>query len=196
MWEKIPTMESIFGVEEQREKTWAEECEDVVCEQCPKLTWQQRIGGCLCCLFLGFFISIGSTFRLIGLLQGNPTPFAVMYTTGNVISICSTCFLYGPWTQAKKMFEPTRAVATTIYIVMLGVTLFVAYTTADIPLRGFILVICIVCQFLALMWYTLSYIPFARELVYNCLKSTICSGLTKCCPEEESSSFPFTSGEI
>lgn len=31
-----------------------------------------------------------------------------MYSLGNIISLCSTCFLYGPWTQAKKMFAPTR----------------------------------------------------------------------------------------
>ncbi len=54
--------------------------------------------------------------RLIQLLEGNPTPFAVMYTLGNVISICSTCFLYGPWSQAKKMFASTRYLL--LYIVI------------------------------------------------------------------------------
>jgi hypothetical protein len=51
---------------------------------------------------------MGSTFRLLELLKGNPVPFAITYTIGNVIGICSTCFLYGPWSQFKKMFAPTR----------------------------------------------------------------------------------------
>ena len=46
--------------------------------------------------------------RLLQLIAGNPVPFATMYSLGNIISLCSTCFLYGPWTQAKKMFAPTR----------------------------------------------------------------------------------------
>jgi hypothetical protein len=59
---------------------------------------------------VGFLLSLGSTFRLLQLLKGNPEPFATMYTIGNIIGMCSTCFLYGPWSQAKKMFAPTRYV--------------------------------------------------------------------------------------
>lgn len=44
------------------------------------------------------------------LVKGNPAPFAICYTIGNVVSICGTCFLYGPFKQAKKMFALTRLV--------------------------------------------------------------------------------------
>lgn len=59
-------------------------------------------------MMLGFLISLGSTLRLLDLMKGNPEPFAVMYSVGNLIGLCSTCFLYGPWSQFKKMFAPTR----------------------------------------------------------------------------------------
>jgi hypothetical protein len=75
---------------------------------CPTLTFQQRITGCLVCLMVGFLISMGSTFRLIKLVEGDPEPFAIMYTVGNVLGICSTCFLYGPVSQMKQMFASTR----------------------------------------------------------------------------------------
>lgn len=61
------------------------------------------------------------------LLAGNPVPFATMYSIGNVLAICSSCFLYGPWTQLKQMFAFTRIVTTTIYITMLGLTLFLVF---------------------------------------------------------------------
>jgi hypothetical protein len=74
----------------------------------PAMSLQHRIIGCLVCLVVGFIISMGSTFRLIKLMEGDPEPFAVMYTIGNVLGLCSTCFLYGPWAQMKQMFAPTR----------------------------------------------------------------------------------------
>ena len=84
------------------------ELEEQICSVCPSLTFQQRIIGCLTCLVVGFLISMGSTFRLIKLLEGDPEPFAVMYTIGNILGICSTCFLYGPMSQVKQMFAATR----------------------------------------------------------------------------------------
>lgn len=84
------------------------EMEEEVCAYCPKLTWEQRITGCLLCILIGFLISMGSTFRLVKLMRGDPVPFAVMYTLGNIIGLASTCFLYGPWKQIKQMFAQTR----------------------------------------------------------------------------------------
>lgn len=146
-----------------------------MCSFCPALTYQQRIGGCAICMMIGFFISFGSLFRLVQLLKGNPVPFATMYTIGNVVSLCSTCFLFGPWSQAKKMFAPTRAIATFIYFFFMGLTLFLAFYPNYIPIRMLLLVVTILCQFLALSWYTLSFIPFARDLVKNCCMETFCS---------------------
>ncbi len=61
------------------------------------------------------------------LLSGNPAPFAVMYSLGNILAISSSCFLYGPWTQIKQMFALTRIVTTSVYLSMLGLTLFLVF---------------------------------------------------------------------
>eukprot|EP00981_Chlorochromonas_danica_P005226 scaffold1046_cov162-Ochromonas_danica.AAC.56 len=92
------------------QKEWYEEWEEEVCSFCPKLTLQQRLAGCLICITLGFIISMGSTFRLVKLLEGDPEPFAIMYTIGNLLGLFSTCFLYGPLAQMKKMFASTSIV--------------------------------------------------------------------------------------
>jgi len=127
---------------------------------------------------------MGSTLRLIELVKGNPGPFAIMYTSGNLISICATCFLYGPWSQAKKMFAPTRAISTLIYIFFMCLTLFLAFYPGQIAFRVLLLILCIFAQFLALCWYTISFIPFARDLVLNCLREACCrSCKLDCCDD-------------
>ena len=59
------------------------------------------------------------------------------------------------------MFLPKRIFATSAYLISIIVTLVVAIQTKSTI--GTLL--CIFLQFLALTWYTLSYIPFARDLV-------------------------------
>ncbi len=188
---KVPgSIEQIFTGEEPQPKHWAEELEEQICSFCPACDYQTRIGGCLFMLTLGFFISLGSTFRLFQLIQGNPTPFAIMYTVGNFVSLSATCFMYGPWTQAKKMFAPTRFLATAVYFGFMFSTLFLAYYPYYVPLRGMLIVISVVLQFVALFWYTISFIPYAREVVLGCLgKVPCCQRIVSlgCCVEEEQS---------
>ncbi|MGH0158825.1 UNVERIFIED_CONTAM: hypothetical protein FKN15_039094 [Acipenser sinensis] len=62
--------------------------------------------------------------------------FAVFYTLGNLAALFSTCFLMGPVKQIKRMFEPTRLIAT---IVMLW------------HKKGLAIIFCIL-QFLAMTW--------------------------------------------
>ncbi|RYG69388.1 hypothetical protein EON64_02850 [archaeon] len=168
---------------EPEQKEWYEELEESVCSTCPKMSLQQRIMGCLVCMGTGFLISMGSTLRLVRLLEGHPEDFAVMYTLGNVLGLCSTCFLYGPLSQAKQMFASTRLAASLIYLTLMGTTLFLAFYPAYVPGRLALLVLSIVLQFLALTWYTLSFIPFARDLVAACLTRSCgcdsCSGSTQ-----------------
>jgi putative flippase GtrA len=82
--------------------------------------------------------------------------------TGNVISICASFFLNAPWTQVKKMFAPTRRIATSVYLITLALTLIVALAPA-VLFQGPLLVALVIVQFLSMIWYSLSYIPYARE---------------------------------
>ena len=43
--------------------TFLAEIEDEICSICPKMTYQQRIGGCVSFMVLGFLISLGSFTR-------------------------------------------------------------------------------------------------------------------------------------
>lgn len=118
------------------------------------------------------FISVAQDrFRLTGLILGigGLVSFAVLYSLGNICSIGSTLFLMGPVSQLKKMFASTRIIATIVMIVALILTLVSAFALND----TFLCFLFIIIQFFAMLWYSLSYIPFARDAVKKVAGSII-----------------------
>lgn len=134
----------------------------------PSLTWTQRWYGFCICFFIGSLTSLLSS---ISLAKGDIPLFSLLYTVGNVVSLCSTGFVWGPMKQCKKMFHKTRAIATSLYLICMITT--VVFATADLNIkksaRVGICVFLIVLQFFALCWYCLSYIPYARQIAKSCL---------------------------
>ncbi|XP_068088014.1 vesicle transport protein SFT2A isoform X3 [Hyperolius riggenbachi] len=85
--------------------------------------------------------------------------FAVFYTLGNVAALASTCFLMGPLKQFKKMFEPTRLIATVIMLLCLVCTLCAVFWV-----QHFIYSLCKGCHHKVLFQLF--------ELRYKCKKMT------------------------
>ena len=99
-------------------------------------------------------------------------PFKLLADSfGNLLAMGSTIFLMGPWRQIKNMFDPSRLIATLVYLGLLVCTLVVAFAFPNIIL----LIVLIVLQFLALVWYTASYIPGGQAAIRGCATSC-CSG--------------------
>ncbi|KAM6368390.1 vesicle transport protein SFT2A isoform 4-T5 [Alca torda] len=80
-----------------------------------------------------------------------------------------TCFLMGPLKQLKAMFEPKRLVATVVMLLFLVLTLCAVFWWNK---KGLAVLFCIL-QSLAMTWYSLSYIPFARDAVIKCFSSCL-----------------------
>ena len=57
---------------------------------------QERIIGFAGCVLSGLFLNMFSMIRLTELMLGNPKPFAVCFTLGNLLSMGSMLFLVGP----------------------------------------------------------------------------------------------------
>ncbi|KAF8928205.1 hypothetical protein BGZ58_009813 [Dissophora ornata] len=125
---------------------------------CFTLTRTQRLYGFGVCFITGFLISILSTLALTTAQLGL---FAVFFTLGNVVSLLSTTFLIGPTKQIKTMLAPVRRIASIIFIVLIIVTFIVAFTIQSSILC---LILCLI-QFLALFWYSASYIPYGRAAI-------------------------------
>jgi len=138
-----------------------------VCAWMPALSWRERCIGCATCVVAGYLLSMGSFWRLKDLFGGNPVPFVVNATVGNLIALAGSCFLSGPTSQVQKMFRPVRRAATTAYLGSLVLTLVIAFFGGKLPLRGLILLLLMLLQYVAIAWYTLSYIPMGQEAVRN-----------------------------
>ncbi|PIA55285.1 hypothetical protein AQUCO_00800182v1 [Aquilegia coerulea] len=72
-----------------------------------------------------------------------------------------TAFLIGPKRQVTMMLDPVRIYATAIYLASIIIALFCALYVHNKLLT----LLAIMLEFGALIWYSLSYIPFARTMV-------------------------------
>ena len=158
------TVRKAVGLEQKRTVT-----DQILDESCPKLTYNQRLTGYVLCMCVAFLLTIGSLIRLKALIQGDPAPFVIYFTFGNLCAIASSFFLSGPKAQCKKMVDRTRRIATAFYLLTIFFTFFVAFYE-DVPdgARVGIIILCVVVQWLAMLWYTISFIPFARDWVCLC----------------------------
>ncbi|CEM24104.1 unnamed protein product [Vitrella brassicaformis CCMP3155] len=138
-------------------------------ECCPRLTFQERLIGFCMCFIAGWIVSFVSFGSFAQMLTGHPTRFAVGYSFGNIMSICSTGFLVGPSKQVRNMFHRKRWIASVTYLSCLILTLICCFFLQVGLLQGLLIVLCVVCQFCAMVWYCLSYIPYGRTMATRIL---------------------------
>ncbi|XP_058180730.1 uncharacterized protein LOC131299152 isoform X2 [Rhododendron vialii] len=105
------------------------------------LSTKQRLHGFVICLVAGLTCTL--LILSWGLLYG------------------STAFLIGPKRQVTMMLDPVRIYATAIYIGSMIIAIFSALYVRNKLLT----LLAIMLEFGALIWYSLSYIPFARSMV-------------------------------
>ncbi|XP_051507490.1 vesicle transport protein SFT2A-like [Myxocyprinus asiaticus] len=132
------------------------------------LSFSTRVKWFFICFAAGIICSILGT-ALLFLPKAGLKLFAVFYTLGNISALASTCFLMGPFKQLKRMFEPTRLIATILMLLFLVLTLCAVFWWNK---KGLAIIFCIL-QFLSMTWYSISYIPFARDAVIKCFTSCL-----------------------
>ncbi|XP_059656241.1 uncharacterized protein LOC132303138 isoform X1 [Cornus florida] len=126
------------------------------------LSTKQRLYGFVICFVTG----LSCTFLSI-LVFFNPIKFGITFTFGNLLSLGRFVyrfvysFLIGPKRQVTMMLDPVRIYATAMYLASLIVALFCALYVHNKLLT----LLAILLEFGALIWYSLSYIPFARSMV-------------------------------
>ncbi|XP_020251422.1 vesicle transport protein SFT2B-like isoform X2 [Asparagus officinalis] len=96
-----------------------------------------------------------------------PVKFAVLFSFGNLLAIGSTAFLIGPVQQTRMMLDPVRFYASAIYVGSVVLALICALWIHNKVLT----LIAIISEICALIWYSLSYVPFARRMVSELLIS-------------------------
>ena len=132
----------------------------------PALSWTQRAYGFFGCLAVSFILSFLSW---IAVFRRNWGGYGILFVFSHLTSIGSSCFLSGPARQVKFMFHKKRLLATLVYFCSMILTLVAALVLHS----GFLTVLCCIIQYLAMMWYGLSYIPYGRTVVKTCVQGMV-----------------------
>jgi hypothetical protein len=106
----------------------------------------------------------------IRLMEGNPVPFALNYSFGNLLALGASMFLCGPKRQVKNMFDETRRLTATIYLGCLGGTLVIVFIPIIWGIKLTVLLCLIITQCAASFWYSLSYVPYGRKTALRMIK--------------------------
>mmetsp|Transcript_9604 Transcript_9604/g.21328 ORF Transcript_9604/g.21328 Transcript_9604/m.21328 type:complete len:116 (-) Transcript_9604:116-463(-) len=100
------------------------------------------------------------------LFSGHPVSYVMNVTLGNVLSICGSCFLSGPVAQSKRMWAADRRGATTAYLGSIVLTFLAVFCLGGVRVvQAPLLVVLLICQYVTVAWYCLSYIPYARQTI-------------------------------
>ncbi|EQC26078.1 hypothetical protein SDRG_16096 [Saprolegnia diclina VS20] len=133
---------------------------------CPSMSYENRLYAFGAVLVVGAACSL---FSLVFLLTVNMVGFGVMYSFGSLCGLLSTMFLVGPSRQVGAMFQKHRWIATAVYLGLIVLTLIVAFSGMRKAGKVVLVLLFVLLQFLAAIWYSLSYIPFARRVVQKAL---------------------------
>lgn len=144
---------------------------DEVSEYCPKMTFRQRVMGFGICFTCGYLMTFMSFRLFIKLVEGNPAPFVFLYSSGNILSLMSSMFLSGPKRQFKSMFDEKRQATSITYLVALTCSITVCFLPIPTGPKIGLLVLLLIVQMSASLWYTLSYIPYGRATAKRMLRS-------------------------
>ena len=140
---------------------------------CKKMPLRQRIYGWGICFCLGFLISLASSGMIKTMVKGEYVKFGALYSTGTILTLASSFFLWGPTAQCKNMFDPTRRLVTVIYLSLIGAVIgatILAAKNPDFKGSAFIIMALIFAQYLAAFWYGLSFVPMGRKIFCKCCK--------------------------
>lgn len=68
------------------------------------------------------------------------------------------------------MFDDKRRQTSIVYLSCLGSTILVIFLPLPGPIKLIVLLMLMMTQFCASVWYSLSYIPYGRRTASRCLK--------------------------
>ena len=142
---------------------------------CSSWSWSERLLGFLFCFVFGCLFLFYSFFQITKALTGNYEKFAVVFSLGNILIISSICFIVGFERQKKIMFMKTRIITSIVFltsmiVVLLLIFLPISEKTKEKKYYKFGLFALVIVEYISMIWYNLSYIPFGRKITKFCCK--------------------------
>ncbi|KAF4722114.1 hypothetical protein FOZ62_029030 [Perkinsus olseni] len=137
---------------------------------CPDLTLKQRVGyrvGRLLLSRAAHDDCLHGVFEMAD--AGQTTSVCTHVLKGNLCELGSTVFLVGPVRQWRSMSQKHRAWAASIYFTTMIITLVVCFKW---PEERLLIVVLVITQCGAIIWYSLSYVPYGRHIWFDEPKHT------------------------
>ena len=132
---------------------------------CPSLPEKFLKTGFCVGFLLGTLISVLGVMLFIYKICLEVYVFASLFTLGNICSLLSTLFLFGPKKQFKYMFQIKRIFATIlclICIVFIFVFCLAIYDNEN-GIHKIVLWCLVLVQYFSMYWYILSYFPCKKS---------------------------------
>ena len=132
--------------------------ESCCCGIFPKLS-MMRIKSYLGLCVASALVSFGAWLSFGKWLQ-----FGVLFSLANIIGLTAGCVLRGPRKQLQVVFSPEQGPTSTVYILLIALTLLSALYIQS----PFLVVVFCWAQYLAFIWYQLGFIPGAQQCIGRC----------------------------
>ncbi|KAH9646418.1 Vesicle transport protein [Citrus sinensis] len=129
-------LKQLVAGDEEREESFLEDESDGICS----LSYTQRMYAFAACLLAGLVCMFLSIIVFV-----RPIKFAILFTFGNLLAV-------GRYSCPLGTDYPGKALGSS--------------ESFSFPIHSKILtILAIICEICALLWYSLSYIPFARRMI-------------------------------
>ena len=149
---------------------------------CPGLSKPVRIIGMIICIVIGLFVGIAS---FTNIFSTNTASSGYWLTGGNLLCVLSTLFIQSFPKQVKQMMNPIRATCTIVLLASMVATIILAALLGGGSAEWIIWPVVAV-QYVAMIWYMLSYIPGGQVFCQTCVK-TCCEGCKAACCKKQTS---------
>ncbi|CEG47986.1 membrane protein involved in er to golgi [Plasmopara halstedii] len=136
---------------------------DDIGDELDQLTLNQRALGAVGCYVLsGFFVFVATLMLLTGV--HHVRSYALFYSLSNIATFCSLIFIMGQDRLTKRMLSRKRSLSGRAWLASLALTLIVAMFW---PRHWFSVLVLLLLQFVSMVWYSVSYIPFGRKFLHK-----------------------------
>lgn len=132
-----------------------------------QLTYTQRLAAFFMTLGMGLVFILFAASTGAAMILVAPKKFAFFLTVGNIFCLLSTTFLVGASYQLRMMFSAHRFQAALLYCTSVFLTIYFSV----IRPFGLACLVLAVIQVACLLWYCLSFVPFARRTIQLVLSS-------------------------
>ncbi|CEP00904.1 Vesicle transport protein [Plasmodiophora brassicae] len=133
---------------------------------CASLPYKTRLTGFCICTAIGVFCAIGSVFLML-----KPSHFFVVSLFGQMNLFGALFFMVGLRKLGKSITKPHRLVNLVLYVAATAASVYlIFFLSRKVRGRRLAIMAAVAVQTCALLWISLSYVPFAKRIVGRCCR--------------------------